>query len=283
MSGLRGLRVLLTRPADQAAATAAWIREAGGEVICCPCLVPGPPPDPGPLDRALRAASDQGQDRPAECWAWTSANAVRAVAARLQHLGLTPALIQWQRQRQRQRHAAVGARTAAALREIGIEPDLVAEAEASTAEGLAALILAQDPKGARVLLPRAAQGREALAEALARAGAQITSLPAYEMTPAAPQDLAEAVAALRAGAVALVPLGSPRTAETLLHAMRALGADGKALLGQAVVGAIGATTAAALRDAGVGVDVVASSADFRALIEEMAALFLALEKKKKKG
>lgn len=277
MSDLRGLRVLLTRPADQAAATAAWIREAGGEVICCPCLVPGPPPDPGPLDRALRAAGDHGPDRPAECWAWTSANAVRAVAARLQHLGLTPALIQ------RARHAAVGPRTAAALREIGIEPDLVAEAEASTAEGLAALILAQDQKGARVLLPRAAQGREALAEALARAGAQITSLPAYEMTPAAPQDLAEAVAALRAGAVALLPLGSPRTAETLLHAMRALGADGKALLGQAVVGAIGATTAAALRDAGVGVDVVASSADFRALIEEMAALFRALEKKKKKG
>jgi uroporphyrinogen-III synthase len=266
MSDLRGLRVLLTRPAEQADETAAWVRAVGGEALCCPCLVLGPPPDPGPLDRALRAAASLGEDGPAERWAWTSANAVRAVAARLRHLSLTPAVLD----RARVRHAAVGARTTAALREIGLLPGLVMEGEASTAEGLAAAILHtwELGRGERVLLPRAAQGREALAEALARAGAQLSSLPAYEMAPAPPADLAEAAAALRAGAVALVPLGSPRTAATLLEA---LGEDGKALLGQTVVGAIGATTAAALREMGVRVDVVAAGADFRALIEEMAA------------
>src|SRR5262249_55069780 len=92
---------------------------------------------------------------------------------------------------------------------------------------------------------------------------------AYRTVKAPPERLAAAVSALRAGAVDLVPIGSPRTAEVLLAA---LGEGGPALLRSAAVGAIGETTAAALRGAGVTVDAVAEGASFPRLLLQLAQI-----------
>ena len=67
--------------------------------------------------------------------------------------------------------AVVGDGTAAALAEGGLTAALVPEV--FQGEGLLAAMVAKLPAGARVWLPRAAGGREVLAEGLERAGFQV--------------------------------------------------------------------------------------------------------------
>jgi uroporphyrinogen-III synthase len=251
------LRVLITRPEDQAHETAELVRAAGGTALLHPCLRLAPPADPGPLQAALHELTQ---------FTWVaiaSANAARLLA---------PALLAC---RQRPLLAAVGPRTAASLHEHGLAVELCASA--STAEGLSAELLAalhtrgRDPRAERVLLPRAAEGREALAAGLLAAGVAVTVVTAYRMLPPAPEELAALVALLHEGALDLIPFGSPRTAEI---ALTALGATAAALLRRFSVGAIGATTAAALTARGVRVDARtgdAAPSTFAELLRALAA------------
>jgi uroporphyrinogen-III synthase len=201
--------------------------------------------------------------------ALTSANAARAVAAALR--AGPPGL----------RIAAVGPRTAACLREHGLPVALCAgdnaEADtAATAEGLCAALLAlwrREGRAAgaeRVLLPRAAEGREALAAGLAAAGVAVTAVTAYQMAPAEPAALAPLAPLLAAGGVDLVPFGSPRSADLVLDA---LGTAGPHLLRRFAVGAMGTTTKTALRARGVQVDASAlAPATFAGLLDALAAV-----------
>ncbi len=296
---LLGLRVLVTRPADQAEETATEIERAGGTALCCPCLVLGPSPCPAELQAALR------EIRRNRAVALASVAGAEALLAGFLEAGEVPGealsgvLV-----------AAVGGRTAAALRAAGVRVDVVAgeggaggqatgEGRAATGgqgaggqatgedraatggqgsgqatgDGLAAALVERlgTLAGARVLLPRAKEGREALHEALVRAGAEVRAVAAYEMIAAPPERLLPAVAALRAGEIDLVPLGSPRTAAIL---MAALGADAASVLAHTLVGAIGPTTAEALLQAGIAVDVVAD-ASFPALLRGLASSLVA--------
>lgn len=248
------LRVLITRPEEQAPETAELVQAAGGTALVHPCLRLAPPDDPGPLQQALHELARF-------TWvALASANAARLVAPALLTCRARPLL------------AAVGPRTAACLEELGLPVALCARA--TTAEGLAAELLGavrargHVPAAERVLLPRAAAGREALAEGLAAAGVEVTTVTAYQMLPATAAALATLVALLREGAVDLIPFGSPRTAELVLDAA---GPEAAALLGRYTVGAIGKTTAAALTARGVRVDASAAAASFEELLRALAA------------
>lgn len=252
------LRVLITRPDEQAQETAELVRAAGGTALVHPCLRLAPPVDPQPL---AAATADLGR------FGWValaSANAARMLA---------PALLGCAR---RPRIAAVGPKTAAILQEHGLHVELCARA--STAEGLRdellgalreyGLALAEQ----RVLLPRAAEGREALAEGLAAAGVQVTAVTAYQMLPPPPAELTAMAQLFHRGEVDLVPFGSPRTVEI---ALGALGSDASALLRHTWVGAIGKTTAAALRAHGVQLDAGGDGApsDFAVLLRALAAAY----------
>ncbi len=250
------LRVLITRPEDQAAETAELVQAAGGTALVHPCLRLAAPEDLRPLQEALH-------DLTRFTWvALASANATRAVAAALRGSTTLPLL------------AAVGPRTAVSLQELGLPVALMASA--ATAEGLAAALLTamrergRAPHTERVLLPRAAQGREALADALVAAGVQVTSVPAYQMLPPTTDELRALVTLIHTGAVDLIPLGSPRTVEIVLAA---LGIDAKNLLRHFAIGALGPTTAAALQSHGVRVDVSAGAASsFAELLRALAVV-----------
>jgi uroporphyrinogen-III synthase len=129
------LRVIVTRPREQAAALAERLEELGLEVVLCPLieLEPAGPPrvDVGDYDWVVI----------------TSPRAARELAER--RGGELPQV------------AAIGPGTAAALRERGIEPSLVPSV--STQEGLVAEL--PDPPG-RVLFAGAEDARPYLAEAL---------------------------------------------------------------------------------------------------------------------
>ncbi|HNN95001.1 MAG TPA: uroporphyrinogen-III synthase [Pseudomonadota bacterium] len=267
----RPLRVLITRPADSAHETAELVHSAGGEALVCPCLFPTPPADEGALAAALFS-----QPRP-NVVAFTSRYAVRAVADSLARrqpsLSLSQGLADcWV--------AAVGPRTAEALADEGRPADLISQSDgpdapSSSAAGLAQQLVArfaaadsaQGP--VQVLFPRAAEARPTLPAALRQAGLQVIEVEAYRMRAATPTELAPLRQALQAGEVDLAPFGSPRS---VAIALSVLPADAAALFAAVRVGAIGETTAAALREAGLRVDVVSHSARFDELLSGLAAL-----------
>jgi len=162
---LRGRRILVTRASAQAEELVEMLRRRGAEPLAVPVMQ---------LEPLLTEAEfrDLGVGISRGRWddvVFTSANAVRLVLP--QFAGASPGT----------RIFAIGPGTAAAAEERGwpVEP----LAETFIAEGLAEQLIKVGVAGRRVLLPRAAGAREVLAEALARAGAELELVALYRMTP----------------------------------------------------------------------------------------------------
>ena len=194
------MRVLVTRPQAQAAATARRLRELGHEAMLAPVLeiVPtGEPAPEGTFDALLL----------------TSANAVPAAATERVRFGSAPVL-------------AVGSRTAAAARESGY--GMVTQAGGDS-PALVTLVRQMVPAGAR-LLHAAGQDRKAEpARSLAAAGYSVEIWECYRAAPvpALPQ---ETLQALASGQVGTVLHFSRRSAEVFAGLVR-LAALGEALAG----------------------------------------------------
>jgi uroporphyrinogen-III synthase len=170
------MRIVITRPREQAQPLAERIEALGHEVVLCPLIEVEPLSD-DPIDLA-----------PYDWVAVTSPNGARELARRRHGAAKV---------------AAVGPGTAAALREAGLEPELVAEV--STQEGLVAAI---PRERGRVLVASAEAARPDLAEAL---GADF--LPLYrtrELDPEPPDgDLVVLASASAARAWGRLPVELP--------------------------------------------------------------------------
>ena len=204
------MRVVLTATETFTVPLAAALEAEGFEVESCPLVaieaMPGPP------------LSADGYD-----WVvLTSRNAVDALFARLE--GALPKV------------AAVGRGTAEALRERGVEPDLVAQV--STQEGLAAEL--PRPPG-RVLFPGAEGARGVLVQEL---GADF--VPVYRTLELAPERFPE---------TDLVVLASASAA----RALAALGVDAPCV-------SIGPVTSAEARELGLTVAAEAAGHDREGLV-----------------
>lgn len=202
---LTGCRVLLTRPAAQAAAWRTALQQAGAEVVDYPTTRVDPPPSWEPLDRALA-------DLTRYDWlVFSSAAAVHLAEPRFP-AGLDRGAMA------RPRTAAVGEETARALRDHGFRVDRVPVDQRQ--EGLAASFSDLTP-GARVLFPRALDGREHLIVALRALGVEVDVVPASQTvavahagpppgfdvaTFASPSALGAFVERLGTGMLAAVPL-----------------------------------------------------------------------------
>jgi uroporphyrinogen-III synthase len=246
VSTLAGRRILVTRATGQAAQTAAMIQAQGGEAVLFPCL------EMACLPEAIRVAVAALADPDIDI-AFTSANGVRCVAETLspaerEQLGV-------------HRLAAVGERTAAALAEHGWHATIVA-----TTASQDGLIEAYRDQGlpASLLLFRAEQGRDTLADWLHSQGIEVNVIHAYRTI--CPADDASAVAAeLRTGRIDAVLLGSPKTAACYLERI-----GDAALASRPVLVAISTEVAAAAEGLGLGVQVVASNASFSSMLDALA-------------
>ncbi len=229
-SALAGARVLVTASAPGELCA---LLEAKGAVPVAVPTIAIRPADPAPLDAAL-----------ARGWDWivvTSPNGARAVAARLAGARRAarptapdaPPGARW---------GAVGPRTRAALQEAGIEAAAVPD------EGTGAAIADAmgEVRGLRVLLARARHAARDLPEALSRRGARVQEVVAYE-TEEGPEDAREPLArALAAGLDAAV-----FTSGSTVRGFARLAGEPALALGDAVVVAIGPSTADAARAAGL--------------------------------
>ena len=271
---LFGRRVLVTRPTAEDDELVGALREAGAAPLCVPLLEIAPAADPEPLRRALRRLS--GYD----ALLMTSRNAVHFFGRALGERGLAPEKI-----------AApcfcVGPATARAARALGLDPVAAPERHGGAATLGDFVAERISPAGRRFLFLCGAQARAALPTRLVAAGARVDSVIVYstKMRAAAAATLRETLAA---GGVDAVTLLSPSAARAFAEALaerggseRGKGSDpsarlegkGPPVLRGTAVAAIGATTAAAVRRAGIDVDVVPERPGSQTLVAALARHF----------
>jgi uroporphyrinogen-III synthase len=218
-------RILITRPRAQSDDFAERLRQAGFAPIFFPVIEIQPIENNLALQRALSKL---------ECYDWlvfTSVNAVDIVFGQLQNISLPQV-------------AAIGPKTAEALKAHGITPSFVPD------EYVAESILPGlgDVHGKWVLLPRAEIARKALPEAICEAGGIPHEIAVYKTLPAEPDP--EGLAALQSG-VDIVTLTSPSTVQNFATIVRQNGLDPLALPGNPLFACIGPITEQAAREEGI--------------------------------
>jgi uroporphyrinogen III methyltransferase / synthase len=190
--------------------------------------------------------------------AFTSVNALRAVKEKLVQYGLDARALSGLKV------AAVGEKTAEALRSWGIEPDLVPSSDQS-ANGL---LLDWPPYDEvldpinRVFLPRADIATETLAAGLIELGWEVDDVTAYRTVRAAPPAV-ETRDAIKSGKFDAVVFTSSSTVRNLV------GIAGKPHT-STVVACIGPATAKTAEEHGLRVDVLASEPSVDVLASALA-------------
>ena len=188
MSGtLQGLRILVTRPAQQAEKLCRLIEAEGGVALRLPLLSIEPTAHPATARERLAAGYD--------VWIFTSANAVRHASALTSGAGP-------------QRIAAIGPATAAAIAGLGHGSALTGLG----ADSLALLELPefQEVQGKRILIVTGEHGLNVLERELAARGAVVARAEVYRRVPL-PYPPEAVVGALRKCDVVVITSGESLT------------------------------------------------------------------------
>ncbi|PKN94066.1 MAG: hypothetical protein CVU44_06585 [Chloroflexi bacterium HGW-Chloroflexi-6] len=247
------MKVLITRPAKQAAEFAEKLSAIGFEPVYFPVIEIHPVDDFSELDKALAEI---------ERYAWlvfTSVNAVDVVFDRIVVGAKHASPLQLQ-QLDHIKVAAIGPKTAEALRLRGLEPFFMPEEFV----GEAILPGLGDLHGKWVLLPRAEIARQALPEAIVSAGGVAHEIIVYHTLPA--EVNAEGLAVLKAG-VDWITFTSPSTVQNFSEICRQNGLNPLDLPGQPKIACIGPITEKAAWKEGFTVDMTATEYTTDGLIE----------------
>lgn len=188
-TGLRGVRVLVTRPVHQAEALARLIESAGGQAVRLPTVEIVAPADP----KALGAVFDRLHEFAIAIF--ISPNAVIRAVPLLRARGRVPATLQL---------AAVGQGTRRALQEAGYE-SVLAPDERFDSESLLELLPQATVTGKNILIVRGEGGRERLSEALAARGARVSYAECYRRVPPRQPDAA-VLARIRRGEIDILTI-----------------------------------------------------------------------------
>ncbi len=199
---LFGRRVLVTRPKHQANSILRRLEHLGAITYLLPAVEVRDPDDWGPVDAAIRRLTDY------DWLVFTSTNGVERFFRRMFDLGfdlraLGPIKL-----------AVIGPATAAALRELHLDADLVPGKFRS--EELAAALKAK-VGGKRVLLARADRGRELLRDELTGI-ANVEEIAVYSQIDAIEPD-SKVLLALSRGEIGYATLTSANIARSLLRSI----------------------------------------------------------------
>ena len=251
---LFGWRVLVPRTREQAGSMTDRLAEYGAVSSVVPTISVESPRTPQQMERAIKGMVTGRYE-----WVgFTSVNAVKAVRVRFEEFGLDARAFSGLKV------AAVGGVTADALREWGIQPDLVPSGEQS-AHGLLEdwppYDDVLDPIN-RVFLPRADIATDTLVAGLQAIGWEVDDVTAYRTVRAAPPPPAVRDA-IKSGRFDAVVFTSSSTVRNLV------GIAGKPHP-STVVAAIGPATAKTAEEHGLHVDVLATEASTDSLVAALA-------------
>ena len=241
-------RILVTRPRAQADDFAEQLRSAGFEVIFFPVIEIQSIENNPALDRALGKL---------DCYEWvvfTSVNGVDVVFDKYAEL--------FSKNAAGVRFAAIGPKTADALRVRGVTPNFVPEEYVAEAvlPGLG------DLKNKWVLLPRAEVARKALPHAIVEAGGIAHEIAVYKTLPA--QIDVDGLAALKSG-VDWITFTSPSTVQNFSEIVRKQKLDPFQLTGNPKIACIGPITEGAAKEEGFTVDLVAEKYTTEGLVNAL--------------
>lgn len=254
---LAGRTVLVPRGGPRGSAWAREVEDRGGRAVVAPLVEIVGPSDDGALRTAVAELADGG-------FAWlalTSVNAVHALTA----LGARPGGA---------RVAVVGEETARAARAAGWEVSLVPELRTATGmvqawrDGVGAPAAPGSPRstGARVLLPLSVQAGDVLPDGLTALGWEPVRVDAYDVAPVPPERaVIDAVAAGRIDAVVVTSGSVARRVAEVFDPLP----DGVA------IACIGEPSAAAAREAGLRVAVVATTSSGTGTVDALARYYAA--------
>jgi uroporphyrinogen-III synthase len=251
---LDGLVFLNLRAAEDAAALTRALEALGATVVERPVIAFVPPLTWAAFDARLARLA------PGDWIAFTSATAVRCTLRRLGEQGRGPAALA------AARIAAIGLGTARALADAGL-PVKVTPPEQFQAEGLRDALLQTLLPGEEVWLPRAEQGREALAQDLERAGHAVRVTPVYR-TVAAEGGLGPAAELLERGGIDWIVFTS---SSTVTHFLALLPPRGKNWLERPKIACLGRVTARTAEAQGLTVAVVPARQDLAGLVDAVVA------------
>ena len=269
---LLGKRVLVTRPAHQAADFMAALRSLGAEPIPFPTIEIRPAEDVRFLDQAIRrlggwsqrlagartagqltdGGSMEFQTSPYDWLVLTSANGVTAFWERLEQSGYDSRVLATVKV------AAIGPATAAALKQRSIKPNLMPTVY--TAEGILAAFDEAGPiAGQRILLARADIARKALTEGLVKRAAVVEEIAAYRTVPVEGETLPPAAD--------IVTFTSSSTVQGYVNCLG--GRSPATMLKNSQVVCIGPITAATAKALGVPVSAVAKKYTIEGMLETL--------------
>ena len=252
---LYGWRVLVPRAKEQAGPMNARLSQHGAIPQSVPTISLEPPRNPAQMDRAIKGIVEGRYQ-----WVlFTSVNAVNAVWGKFEELGLDA------RSFAGVHLGAVGQKTADALRDRGMQAELVPHRTKQNAAGLAEAFPEYvediDPVS-RVLLPRADLGSDVLVDGLKEKGWEVDDVVAYRTVRAAPPP-PETRDMIKTGGFDAVCFTSPSTVKNLV------GIAGKPHP-RTIIACIGPVTEAEAREQGLRVDVVPEVADIPNLVDALA-------------
>lgn len=250
---LFGKRIVISRPASQAASVVARLFDLGAQPILAPTIEILPPEEWQEVDRQLARLHDFD-------WiVFTSVNGVNFFFNRLWETGGDL------RRLGNAKIAAIGEGTAQALAAFHLRADLVPDS--FRAEALAEA-LQPHVAGKRVLWARASRGRDVLPTELRASGAQLEELIVYRNIDVERLD-PDVLRALETGDVDWVCLSSPSMARAF-H--RFLSSAARERLGKPVrVASISPVTSAAVRELGLPVDAEATTYTWEGIFAAVVA------------
>ena len=250
-----GWNVLVPRTKEQSGEMSERIAEHGAVPVEVPTIAVEPPRSAAQMERAVKGLVDGRYQ-----WVvFTSTNAVKAVWEKFCEFGLDARAFSGVK------IACVGDSTAARVRDLGIEPELLPTGEQSSL-GLLEVFPPHDDvldPVDRVLLPRADIATETLAEGLAARGWEIEDVTAYRTVRAAPP-AAEIREMIKTGGFDAVCFTSSSTVRNLV------GIAGKPHT-RTLIACIGPRTAETAVEFGLRVDVQPDNASVIELVDALAA------------
>jgi uroporphyrinogen III methyltransferase/synthase len=251
---LFGKGIVITRPKEQAEEFARLLRRQGARVIHFPTIKIIPVAAGQELDQAIGNV---------EAYQWlifTSANGARLFFQRFSELGRDI------RDLKGVRICTIGPATAAVVEERGIKVDLVPES--FVAEGVVEAFRNRGISGQRILLPRAEVARDVIPEGLTQLGAQVEVVDVYRTVSSGAESggLRELI---RKDAVDVITFTSP---SILKNFIKIMGKDFH-LPPRIRIACIGPVTAAAVKKAGLKIDIMPERYTIPGLVEAMVDFF----------